>query len=74
MSETKPIGPVIRANVERLLEEREMTLLEFCAAADTFPSSYYRTVGEASVRTGTIQRWADALGVPMSELMKENDA
>lgn len=73
MNSDKPIGKTLGANVERLLEEREMSLLEFCVAVNMYPSSYYRTVGEESVRTRTIQRWADALGVPMSELIKEEE-
>lgn len=71
-SEYTKLGRVLHANMRRILAERNITVYQFCVQTGIYHQTYYAAFKRPNgPQMGTVQQWADALGVPMSELLKE---
>lgn len=65
-------GAVLRANMDRLLAEHGLRVADFLERTGLSSQQYSRTFKtDRGPTMKTLQSWADALGVDMSELTKE---
>ena len=66
------LGSILRANMDRILEQRDMDTAGFCELVNITRQAYSSTFkGDSGPTMITVKKWADTLGVDMSELLKE---